>query len=149
VQRASQRQSFGLVSFPDIGAPFGMLVDCTTSLRYYFPAISSSFSISPAIVRRSVNSATGVSLIMGAEQPISVPCGVVEALIARRESSGMIRLDRDLKVRERVRIISGPFAETLCRKEHLDDRGRVRVLLEIMGGQVVAQLDRSAFRPVA
>jgi transcription antitermination factor NusG len=37
----------------------------------------------------SVNNAPGVaSLIMGAEQPISVPRGVVEALIARRESSG-------------------------------------------------------------
>jgi transcription antitermination factor NusG len=99
---------------------------------------------------RSVNNATGIaSLIMGAEQPMSVPRGVVEALIARRESSGTIRLDRDLEVGEKVRIVSGPFAETLCRIEHLDDRGRVRVLLEIMGGQVVAQLQRSALRPLA
>ncbi len=99
---------------------------------------------------RSVNSAIGVaSLIMGVEQPMSVPPGVVEALIARRESSGTIRLDRDLEVGERVRILSGPFAETLCRIEHLDDRGRVRVLLEIMGGQVVAQVDRSALSPGA
>ncbi len=96
---------------------------------------------------RSVNYATGVaSLIMGVEQPIPVPPGVVEALIARREHSGTIRLDHDLEVGERVRIHSGPFAETLCRVEHLDDRGRVRVLLEIMGGQVVAQVDRSALR---
>jgi transcriptional antiterminator RfaH len=94
---------------------------------------------------RSVNYATGVaSLIMGVEQPMPVPPDVVEALIARRESSGTIRLDHDLEVGERVRILSGPFAETLCRIEHLDDRGRVRVLLEIMGGQVVAQVDRSA-----
>jgi transcriptional antiterminator RfaH len=99
---------------------------------------------------RSVNYATGVaSLIMGVEQPMPVPPGVVEALIARRESSGTIRLDRDLEVGERVRILSGPFAETLCRIEHLDDRGRVRVLLEIMGGQVVAQVDRSTLSPGA
>jgi transcription antitermination factor NusG len=94
---------------------------------------------------RSVNNTTGVaSLIMGVEQPQPVPRGVVEALIARRDSSGTVRLDRDLEVGERARIVSGPFAETLCRIEHLDDRGRVRVLLEIMGGQVLAQLPRSA-----
>jgi transcription antitermination factor NusG len=97
---------------------------------------------------RSVNNTTGVaSLIMGVEQPMPVPSGVVETLIAQRESSGTIRLDRDLEVGQRVRILSGPFAETLCRIEHLDDRGRVRVLLEIMGGQVVAQVDRSALAP--
>ena len=98
---------------------------------------------------RSVNSTTGVaSLIMGVEQPLSVPLGVVEALIVRSENSGTIRLDRDLEVGERVRILSGPFAETLCRIEHLDDRGRVQVLLEIMGGQVLAQVDRSALSPI-
>ena len=40
---------------------------------------------------RSVNSTTGVaSLIMGVEQPLSVPPGVVEALIVRSENSGTI-----------------------------------------------------------
>jgi hypothetical protein len=45
--------------------------------------------------------------------------------------------------------LSGPFAETICRLAHLDDRGRVRVLLEIMGMEVAAQLDRSAIAPAA
>ena len=58
---------------------------------------------------RSVNYATGVaSLIMGVEQPIPVPPGVVEALIARREHSGTIRLDHDAEVGERVRIHWAP-----------------------------------------
>jgi transcription antitermination factor NusG len=92
---------------------------------------------------RSVNSTTGVaSLVMGVDKPMAVPSGVVEGLITR-ESYGTIRLDSDLKVGDRVRILSGPFAETLCNIERLDDRGRVRVLLEIMGGQVMAQVDRS------
>jgi hypothetical protein len=43
-----------------------------------------------------------------------------------------------------VRISSGPFGETLCRIAHLDDRGRVRVLLEVMRMEVAAQLERSA-----
>jgi transcription antitermination factor NusG len=99
---------------------------------------------------RSINGAIGVaSLIMGTDQPIPVPRGVIEALIATRENSGAVRLDQDLEIGQKVRILSGPFAQALCRLEHLDDRGRVCVLLEIMGGQVAAYLDRSALGPAA
>ena len=78
-----------------------------------------------------------------------VPPGVVEALAASCESYGAVRLDDSLEIGQKVRILSGPFAETLCRLAHLDDRGRVRVLLEIMGMEVAAQLDRSAIAPAA
>jgi transcription antitermination factor NusG len=99
---------------------------------------------------RSVNGTFGVaSLIMGTEQPSPVPPGVVEALIASCESGATIRVDGNLEVGQIVRILSGPFAETLCRLAHLDDRGRVRVLLEIMGTEVAAQLHRSAVAPAA
>jgi transcriptional antiterminator RfaH len=98
---------------------------------------------------RSVNGTFGVaSLIMGAEQPMPVPCGVVESLMMS-ENSGLVRLDDDLEIGQRVRIVSGPFAEALCRLVHLDDRGRVRVLLELMGTEVTARLDRSHVAPAA
>jgi transcription antitermination factor NusG len=98
---------------------------------------------------RAVNSTFGVaSLIMGAEQPMPVPSGVVEALMVS-ENSGLIRLDDDLAIGQKVRIVSGPFAEALCRLVHLDDRGRVRVLLELMGTEVTAQLDRARVAPAA
>jgi transcription antitermination factor NusG len=99
---------------------------------------------------RSVNGTFGVaSLIMGGEQPRPVPPGVVEALIVSYESCGAVRLDDGLEIGQKVRILSGPFAETLCRLAHLDDRGRVRVLLEIMGMEVTTQLERSAIAPAA
>jgi transcription antitermination factor NusG len=99
---------------------------------------------------RSINGTFGVaSLIMGAEQPVPVPRHVVEALVASCESRGVVRLDDGLEIGQNVRILSGPFAETLCRLAHFDDRGRVRVLLEIMGMEVAAQLDRSAIAPAA
>jgi transcriptional antiterminator RfaH len=99
---------------------------------------------------RSINGTFGVaSLIMGAELPSPVPPGVVEGLIASCADSGVIRLDDGLEIGQTVRILSGPFAETLCRLAHLDDRGRVRVLLKIMGTEVPAQLDRSAIGPAA
>src|SRR5277367_5673428 len=46
---------------------------------------------------RSVNGTFGVaSLIMGAEQPLPVPRGVVEALVASCENSAVVRLDDGL-----------------------------------------------------
>jgi transcriptional antiterminator RfaH len=99
---------------------------------------------------RCVNSAFGVaSLIMGTEQPIPVPSGIVEALLVATEASGLVRLDNDLEIGQTVRILTGPLAETLCRLVHLDGRGRVRVLLEFMGTEVSAQLDRSCVAPAA
>jgi transcription antitermination factor NusG len=99
---------------------------------------------------RSINGTFGVaSLIMGGEQPMPVPPHVVEALVASCESHGVVRLDDGLEIGQKVRILSGPFAETICRLADLDDRGRVRVLLEIMGMEVAAQLDRSAIASAA
>jgi transcription antitermination factor NusG len=99
---------------------------------------------------RCVNSTFGVaSLIMGVEQPIPVPQGIVETLVAATESSGTVRLGSDLEIGQQVRILSGPFVEILCRVVHLDDRGRVRVLLEFMGAEVSARLHRSCVAPAA
>jgi transcription antitermination factor NusG len=92
---------------------------------------------------RCVNSTIGVaSLIMGVEQPMPVPPGVVEALVAAT-SSGTVRLVGDLEIGQKLRILSGPFADTLCRLAELDDKGRVRVLFEFMGAEVSPRLDRS------
>jgi len=99
---------------------------------------------------RSINGTFGVaSLIMSAERPKATPPGVVEALIASCQNTQTVGRDCNLEVGQKVRILSGPFAEALCRLEHLDDRGRVRVLLEIMGMEVATQLDRSAVAPAA
>ena len=97
---------------------------------------------------RSVNSTFGVaSLITGVEQPVPVPCGIVEALVTASEASGILSLDDDLSLGQKVRILSGPFADALCRLVHLGDSGRVRVLLEFMGTEVTARLDRSCIAP--
>ena len=99
---------------------------------------------------RSINGTFGIaSLIMGSERPKPAPAGVVEGLIESCGPGGAVLLDDGLEIGQTVRIVSGPFAETLCRLAHLDDRGRVRVLLEIMGMEVAAQLDRSAIAPAA
>jgi hypothetical protein len=52
-----------------------------------------------------VNSTFGVaSLSMGGEQPMPVPGGIVESLVM--SDSGLVRLDNDLEIGQKVRILS-------------------------------------------
>jgi transcription antitermination factor NusG len=43
--------------------------------------------------------------------------------------------------------MAGPFADLIGQLEHLDDNGRVRVLLEIMGGSTRVALPRELVAP--
>ena len=93
---------------------------------------------------RSINGTAGVaSLIMNADLPMCVPHGVVEAIIDRGHFAHAENCAQTHRVGQKVKILSGPFAETVCQLERLDHNGRVRVLLEIMGGKVAVQLDTS------
>jgi transcription elongation factor/antiterminator RfaH len=92
---------------------------------------------------RSVNGTFGVtSLIMQGEVPHPVPPGVVEAMTAAVDASGFLCLEESLKVGSQVRLAAGPFADQLGTLDRLDDSGRVRVLLEIMGATVPVQVER-------
>jgi transcriptional antiterminator RfaH len=92
---------------------------------------------------RSINGTIGVAgLVMQGDLPASVPQGVVESLMGLTDDRGLLQLGRDLQVGDSVRITAGPFFESLAICERLDDRGRVRVLLDIMGGQVPVRMNR-------
>jgi len=92
---------------------------------------------------RSVNGTFGVSsLVMQGDMPHPAPRGVVEAMVASVDASGLLCLEENLKVGSQVRLAAGPFAEKLGILDRLDDSGRVRVLLEIMGGTIPVQLER-------
>jgi transcription elongation factor/antiterminator RfaH len=93
---------------------------------------------------RSVNGTFGVSrLIMADETPVPVPRGVVEFILDNVDETGVCRFDRGFAIGQRVRLISGPFAEQLGQLVRLDSNGRVRVLIEIMGGRVPALVSSS------
>ncbi len=86
---------------------------------------------------RSVNGTFGVSrLVMRGDQPHPVPRQVVEALIAAADARGILQFGDKLQVGGPVRLMAGPFAEQLAILDRLDDAGRVRVLLDILGRQV-------------
>ena len=95
---------------------------------------------------RSINGTFGVShlLLSGDGDPLPVPRGVVEALSSYLDETGVCRFDRDLVAGQTVRVVAGPLADAVGCLVRLDARGRVRVLLQILGGQVYATLQRSA-----
>jgi transcription elongation factor/antiterminator RfaH len=97
----------------------------------------------------SVRSTIGVSSLVTCDgRPVPVPLGVVESLIERSDK-GLTLLDAGLVEGQSVRILSGPFADLVGKLERLDDAGRVRVLLDMMGTAVPLALHRSALSPAA
>jgi transcription antitermination factor NusG len=95
---------------------------------------------------RSVNGAGGVgSLVMNAELPMPVPKGVVEAIIERGILLQTEGAGDSIKIGQIVKIRSGPFADRICQLERLDQRNRVQVLLEMMGGKITVQLGSLTF----
>ena len=97
-----------------------------------------------------IRSTIGVSRLFTdqAGRPVAVPGGVVESLIERSDGS-VTRLDTSLVTGQRVRILSGPFADFAGTLARLDAAGRVKVLLEMMGTEVPVTLYRSALAPAA
>ena len=96
---------------------------------------------------RSVNGTFGVArLVMTLNTPAPVPVGVVECLREMVDGQGVMKLDRGLDAGQRVELMAGPFARALGRIERMESAGRVRVLLDIMGGTVPVYVDRVALR---
>ena len=95
----------------------------------------------------SIRSTIGVSYLFTSDgRPVPVPVGIVESLIAR-SADHLTRLDGGLVTGQSVRIVSGPFADFVGRLEQINEAGRVRVLLEMMGTVLPVVLDPSALSP--
>lgn len=91
---------------------------------------------------RSINGSIGVaSLIMQGDLPQPVPIGVVETLQSLMDSRGHLNFEKSFRVGDRVKLTAGPLAEKLGICERLDNSGRVRVLLDIMGGRIPVQVE--------
>jgi transcription elongation factor/antiterminator RfaH len=97
----------------------------------------------------SVKSTFGVSSLFTCDtRPVPVPSGAVEALIDHPDQANLALCD-GLRTGQQVRILSGPFADFVGTLERLDENGRVRVLLQMMGTAVPVATDRSRLLPAA
>jgi transcriptional antiterminator RfaH len=109
----------------------------TTVVRPFFPRYMFVILDLERDQWRSVNGTLGVAgLVMQGDRPHPVPPGIVETLIASTGADGMLQLRPQLNVGDPVRLTQGPFAEYLGTLDRLDDSGRVRVLLDMLGRQV-------------
>jgi transcriptional antiterminator RfaH len=97
---------------------------------------------------RSVNGTYGVDrLLTHAGAPEAVPHGLVEHLLAASDAEGIVRLHANLQKGQMVRISAGPFANLMGRLQQLDDSGRIRILLEVLGGKVPVSLSEDCVVP--
>lgn len=97
---------------------------------------------------RSINSTYGVSnLIMAGDQPMPVPRGVVEQFITLTRSDGLMDFTPDLKAGDSVQVVSGAFSGFVGQLARCDSRGRVELLLEIMGQEVRVRSTTKALMP--
>jgi transcriptional antiterminator RfaH len=98
---------------------------------------------------RSVNGTFCVSYIVSfGERPAPVPRGIVEALMEASDDRGVLDCGSTFRVGQRVRLIAGPFADQLATIDQLDEAGRVRVLLDMVGGQIPVQTVRASLAEV-
>ena len=96
---------------------------------------------------RAVNGTYGVvRLVMANEVPVPLPRGVVEELMSRLDEHGLVRLDAGLDIGQKVEVVNGPFARMMGELIRLDPKGRVQVLISLMGGAMPVVMDRSDLR---
>lgn len=84
---------------------------------------------------QSVNCTKGVTRLVGFGRglPSPIPAALIEGLQARCDETGELLPIDDLVVGEKVRVISGPFANYIVEVEKLPDATRVGILFEMLG----------------
>ncbi len=92
---------------------------------------------------RSVNGTFGVErLVMLHDEPHPVPRGVIENLAKYVDGDGLVDFSQGFVPGAEVRVKLGPMAGAFGILQQLDGKGRVEILLEIMGGSVRTKLAR-------
>lgn len=97
---------------------------------------------------RAVKSTTGVSRIItrGVGEPAPLPECLMDGLIGRCDAEGFLLPPRTVSPGDQVRLASGAFADLVAKVERIDERRRVWVLLEILGGLREVRVDISQLR---
>jgi transcriptional antiterminator RfaH len=107
--------------------------------RYMFVAIDT------ATQRwRSIQSTSGVSrLVTNGDEPAVVPEGVVQALKAREDGRGFVKLDARpaFTPGDKVRVLAGAFMDNAGLFNGVADHDRVSILLDMLGRKVRVLLD--------
>jgi transcriptional antiterminator RfaH len=93
----------------------------------------------------------GVSKILGTGNgPIPISGKVVQTIREKVEKGNLIKLEEELKEGDFVQITSGPFKELMgVFQKKMSDKGRVRVLLSLIGVDIPVQILKWQIKKVA
>jgi len=93
---------------------------------------------------RSINSTFGIKRLLGSGQtrPSPMPRSAMEPILSRCEDGVSKAPCFNFHSGQIVRITRGPFADRIGSVESLDEKGRVRVLLDILGSERSISMDR-------
>jgi len=100
----------------------------------------------------AIKSTVGVrKLLCAGDLPARVPEGFVTALRASVDDDGTASMHNDgwMKPGVDVKIVSGPFVDSVGTLVYLAARDRVALLLQVLGREVVVLLPRRALVPAA
>ena len=100
---------------------------------------------------RSINSTRGVRRLVGAMngEPQAVPPSAMAAIFERCKGGLIQSLVPEFTPGMKVRLISTAFVDRIATVELLDDKGRVQVLLDLLGQALPMRVSPDAIEPFA
>lgn len=95
---------------------------------------------------RSIYGTRGVKRLAGIDsaRPWPVPEAAMQQILSRCEDGVVTKMADSFEPGQQVRLINGPFAQKIASVESLDDKGRVLILLEIMGHKRVLKVNEGS-----
>jgi transcription antitermination factor NusG len=93
----------------------------------------------------------GVSKILGSENaPVPISGKVVQAIKERLGKDNLVRLEDELKDGDAIQVTSGPFKNlTGIFQKIMTSKGRVKILLSLIGVDVPVQISKWQIKKVA
>jgi transcriptional antiterminator RfaH len=94
---------------------------------------------------QAINSTRGISrVILGnIRRPTPLPAHFMAGLMARCNMHDILMAPQDLQAGDRIRILSGPFADIVTKIEQVDDGDRLGILIDLMGREVRTSIPQS------
>jgi transcription antitermination factor NusG len=97
-----------------------------------------------------INSTFGVRRIVSFanNRPQSLPDATMAAIMSRCESQTIVRQIFEIAVGDEVCVVRGALIDKIGRVEQLDEKGRVAVLMELLGRPLCISMDATMLGPV-